>query len=75
MSLDAYPDAASGQVVNQDEPTTGVDNSLAYITLTKNLELRIKTDESLRSSIEALIEEVRELRQLLQLGFGIGRGT
>jgi hypothetical protein len=67
MSLDSYPDAASGQVVNQDESETGFDGDIRYLTLTKNLELRVKSDESLRNSIEALILEVRELKDLLRM--------
>ena len=70
MSQDTYPaNPIEGKVVSEvsDSPA---DETTSAITLNKNLELRVQTDMELRSSIEALILEIRELKEFLQLVVG-----
>ena len=66
MSQDSYPDAATGRTVSNTEDAP-LSNELAYLTLNKNLELRIKTDDSLRTSIESLILELKDLKDILRI--------
>lgn len=69
MAQDTFPtDATKGKVAEivQDAPSGGQDIALS---LTKNLELRIKTDLALRESVDALVAELRELKDFLRIVF------
>lgn len=64
-------DKVTGQVVDENPTDAVVTGQQAFITLSKNLELRIKTDDALRGSIETLIEEIREFKTLIMMMQGV----
>jgi len=71
MAQSVYPeDSERARVIEEVQDAPSTDES-TFITLNKNLELRIKTDQALRSSIEALVIEIRELKDIIRLAHNI----
>jgi hypothetical protein len=66
----AQPPPDKARIVEEvgDAPIT---DSIQSLTMDKDLQLRIKSDNALRSSIDALIYEMKEIKDLIRLSFKV----
>ena len=74
MSQDVYPPADSIAIeaeVFSEVTEAPSDGEITSVSLNKNLEMRIKSDLALRSSIEMLIHEVKDFKDIIKLIFEI----
>lgn len=74
MDAYLYPPVLVGQVsglVTETVQVAPADGDIVPLSITKNLELRVQTDLELRGAIIMLVEEVRDLRQYLELVTGV----
>ena len=60
-----------GGVVAEEVQDSPSDGQSVFLSITKDLQLRVQTDRELRTSIEMLIEEMKEMKELLMLMQGV----
>jgi hypothetical protein len=68
MNAYLYPPVLLGAVsglVTEEVQTAPLEGDIVQVSLTKDLELRVKTDMELRDSLQELIKEIREFKELV----------